>query len=95
MKADDIGQAVAWTGCAACLIPVVLLFVVLKLAAILERVALRHPLLMWLVPIAMWRRAERIERETDAYCAGHNCPQDNSAYHQLPPGQAKTPPNRT
>lgn len=70
---SDIGQTIGIGACAVCLLPLLILLVVLRLAAWLEGVALRHPLLLWMVPLAMWRRAERLNRETDAYCAEHSC----------------------
>lgn len=77
MESTDWSSMLGPGLCITCLVPLVLLFIALRFAIWLERFALRHPLLVGLVPVLMWRRAERKRQEAEAQA---QCNPQNGQY---------------
>jgi hypothetical protein len=64
MLGNDLVQVVVGASCVICVTPLLIFWVMLRLAIGLERLLMRHSLLLWLLPIFVWLRANQLaERE--------------------------------
>lgn len=63
MVGNDWVQLLVGASCIVCVAPIVILWAMLRLAAGLERLLLKHSLLLWLFPIALWLKANREEED--------------------------------
>lgn len=66
MDFADPVQFFAVLMCLSCLVPLVLFFIALRLALMLEQVTYRHPLLLWIVPAIIVRKARKKQEHAEA-----------------------------
>lgn len=59
----DLWQVVVGASCIVCVTPVLILLITLRLAVALECFLVRHSLLLWLLPISLWLKANQQEEE--------------------------------
>lgn len=67
MMGQDLVQVLVGASCVICVTPLLILWAMLRLTVALERFLLRHSLLLWLFPVALWLKAVQQEESQNQW----------------------------